>query len=1537
MKQMDILPMHWHFPQIMFRNYWYDNDYHNLYTWYNNLIQPDGFMPTLDDTKHLKMFNANFAILRKSTGKQLNFIDFSLEDRTSPNFSIREDYICAMQPSDKTYEHEQSVIMASGDAVFRSRKDIDLGNHYMAISNENDISDNGGYHEQEDDQGSFIIVADQDVLCFDPAYYDDGNFWDLMRNNDNFRDQIKKREHHNTLHAGVNYSWKNLSENTEDIIFFDYGEYGGYRFKKEFVCSGDCSDVTKKNYWARTYFTYRNENSTLGYYYLVMDNVELNNYSILEEKPKFTFNIHGNGDNNSYSWYNEGYIEWTYPCYQNPSELQKHSGLRAIVSSSVPSTTNYSIYDSYKHGSENAKKIPKGSSNWGKHITHITSVTSDESFTISTALFPRKCNSMGGLQKTVARSAQGRYSMFLINVDSVVGLLHLHIQKNNLELDTILDPFSINSSSILKTDADLCSFAYSINSEFKSGNCVSNCNFRNARIFNGKSINYNDTEYIESNKYISTDYSLIGKCKYRVRVHNDTACEVIFYLADVPKGVEMKVDGFIFTYDTSTSKIAINLPIGKHEFEIELEDPCRVSCFFPSTAETIDEQFDFNEGITQTLGHKLSIVQPHGFLNISKGSHMMLCNGIYLHNRDSLVLFSGCGKDTGQVTITTCNGEVTGKPYGQISGFGGGAKASRITVKIGAALILEDSSFTQISNNSELHVYGTLVIKKGAKLLIGDNRTCSYATIMVYPGAYVHIEDDAHLEFLKIIGDTHDRHIVFIANKPYGAGAQKGIATSILPLLQNDTIISSANFPIEICDLYTVTPTHGIANRDWGFCNLLEPKALIKIPNDTICEGECLLIDFKSSLNDPIREIEVCRIDSIMGIPNLTCFGTWRLEGSSLSAGYNESSKCYYSEAQLSYFPLCDYIDSTNSWFRLFVTVKNHCDQQDTQTVYFYVANKPNSLMAMADSACPGYGAVTAYNLSENNAEKAIWHVHLLDSTQYQENDENPFYYGGDWEQFNIHYGDSFTFPDFNWIGGFKYAVNLTQVGRCGEAVSIWDTIEIQPGAKIMASPSTVYSNPLGPSALQLQAFIGNANSFTWSPTTYLDNSNILNPIATPIDTITYFLATSNGYCAAFDTLYIKHNTLAFAGNLDTVCNEPVMLGTNFDASLFFAYQYVENPSGVWTEMAARLALDSAYFDKVSIYLLSEEGKNALQSIASYQNYLGALNRSQFYTQAWYLNFFRQYHANHNYVDAFTYFEDEVRANGSLTAYIGSNPMYHLAALQTFLDHFENEFFYGSSVQLTSVWEKYTQSGSNWESLGQWDNQIKMWDSVQMPTLYKITVIDNVNSKVEFDQVQIWSDQPTTPAFFVQFQTDSTLYFTNVSEPVQSSNMYAWNFGDGSSSNQTNPIHTFPFFDSTYVVCLTANNLCGTYSYCDTLRVDSTGLIGYSKNIVPPMITMPQHKNPSIELSNSYEAGIKVLAYPNPFNEELNVNYQIEISYQKGELRIQNTLGETLNKISFNGNSGQIQLSTQMLSSGLYTFQIILDGRLVQTGKLMRD
>jgi hypothetical protein len=376
------------------------------------------------------------------------------------------------------------------------------------------------------------------------------------------------------------------------------------------------------------------------------------------------------------------------------------------------------------------------------------------------------------------------------------------------------------------------------------------------------------------------------------------------------------------------------------------------------------------------------------------------------------------------------------------------------------------------------------------------------------------------------------------------------------------------------------------------------------------------------------------------------------------------------------------------------------------------------------------------------------------------------------------------------------------------------------------------------------------------------------------------------------------------------------------------------------------LANDSAFFDKLSMYFLSQHGKSALQSIPAYANFLGSLNRNQFYEKSWYLNYFMQYHNSHNYQDAFDKFDQEVRADNALKNYIGANSIFHLVALQTFLDLYENAVLNNNQVQLSTVWEKYIENGTQWESLGNWDNQIKIWDSVAVPTQYKITVIDNANSLVEFDQVAIWADRAIAPMYYVQFQTDSTIYFTNVSDPIAPTTIYNWNFADGTTSNQTNPVHTFPYFDSTYIVCLSASNLCGTYTYCDTIRVDSAGLIGYSmigygrdrsRPVLPAAGTPGQTANKEQVSSNSYESGIKVIAYPNPFNHDLTISYQINNTYQQGELLVQNSLGQTMSMQKFGGLSGQLKIPVQTLSAGLYTYQMIIDGRLVQTGKLARE
>ncbi len=59
-----------------------------------------------------------------------------------------------------------------------------------------------------------------------------------------------------------------------------------------------------------------------------------------------------------------------------------------------------------------------------------------------------------------------------------------------------------------------------------------------------------------------------------------------------------------------------------------------------------------------------------------------------------------------------------------------------------------------------------------------------------------------------------------------------------------------------------------------------------------------------------------------------------------------------------------------------------------------------------------------------------------------------------------------------------------------------------------------------------------------------------------------------------------------------------------------------------------------------------------------------------------------------------------------------------------------------------------------------------------------------------------------------------TVSFTNNSSP----GVYLWNFGDGTTSTATNPVHTYAQ-DGTYNVCLTVTNGCGTTQYCKTIVV----------------------------------------------------------------------------------------------------------------------
>jgi hypothetical protein len=442
------------------------------------------------------------------------------------------------------------------------------------------------------------------------------------------------------------------------------------------------------------------------------------------------------------------------------------------------------------------------------------------------------------------------------------------------------------------------------------------------------------------------------------------------------------------------------------------------------------------------------------------------------------------------------------------------------------------------------------IIRKNAILDIGDEKGCGHAEIICHPGSYVHFEDSADIKFWKIPGDTNDIHLFYIAVNPPGLHipAHAGIERSVLNMLVNtDNIALGASGPI--CGVAQIKPDWGINNRDWGFANFAYPKAWAYISKDSFCKNECPEINFDRMLNDVKRSITFCRIDTDYSvIPYQPIFDTCVVPQKP-HINTNSNGDLCDTLLPLKNIAFCDLpIKTPNHWYRITLTSTNDCNQTDTKTLYYFVIPDIHTNFSLPQTACPNN--IVAIDLSDSNSyklrEKTRWHVHLIDKNE-TEISAKKINYGGDWEYLKQSYPDTFTFPNFKWIGGYSYAVSYTATSRnCGDTI-IWDTINVFPGANIILERPTVYAQPLaGAISVKLHGYTSSIDSFKWEPTTWLDSANSLTPISTPLDSITYVLTTYKDNCMATDTAYIKYNKYANAGHNDTLCIDSQPLKSTF-------------------------------------------------------------------------------------------------------------------------------------------------------------------------------------------------------------------------------------------------------------------------------------------------------------------------------------------------------------------------------------------------------
>ncbi len=182
-------------------------------------------------------------------------------------------------------------------------------------------------------------------------------------------------------------------------------------------------------------------------------------------------------------------------------------------------------------------------------------------------------------------------------------------------------------------------------------------------------------------------------------------------------------------------------------------------------------------------------------------------------------------------------------------------------------------------------------------------------------------------------------------------------------------------------------------------------------------------------------------------------------------------------------------------------------------------------------------------------------------------------------------------------------------------------------------------------------------------------------------------------------------------------------------------------------------------------------------------------------------------------------------------------------------------------------------------------------------------------------------------ASFYLVQDSTNMYnYTAVSYATTgTSYSYFWDFGDGSSSTQQYPTHTYAGVGP-YVLCLTVTDNVGcTATQCDSLYA------GRGSNVITLNVVQGNSTSVSeIELIGALEN------YPNPFSNATTVSYTL-MENTNIELSIVDLLGKTVTVLENNSKQAgnhKIEFNADGVSEGMYLLQLKA-GNNISTKKLI--
>ncbi len=157
-------------------------------------------------------------------------------------------------------------------------------------------------------------------------------------------------------------------------------------------------------------------------------------------------------------------------------------------------------------------------------------------------------------------------------------------------------------------------------------------------------------------------------------------------------------------------------------------------------------------------------------------------------------------------------------------------------------------------------------------------------------------------------------------------------------------------------------------------------------------------------------------------------------------------------------------------------------------------------------------------------------------------------------------------------------------------------------------------------------------------------------------------------------------------------------------------------------------------------------------------------------------------------------------------------------------------------------------------------------------------------------------NQSAPDAVFTSEVIGGDLLVNNVTDEGLANTTYAWNFGDGFTSADKNPTHTYAAA-GTYTVSLIAVNNCGSDSMKTTVTVTAVGI------------------NNTVNAKN-------VMVYPNPNNGKFNVDFQLALR-DNVTVKIVNLNGQTVYSNNIGNTSAEnLSIDLSELAAGVYTLKV---------------